>query len=131
MGILVTSFTSANYYQLIANLCVALLSGYAGFKLFRKNSRNFLPTYINLGLQVCAFDLGGFYFNYYGLGGVFLMLNWASDSYNWISASFNLGGSLIGYSNQYQLGFIQIDLLAIFFIWVLHRAQKAVLRFFR
>ncbi|MGI3062582.1 hypothetical protein [Vibrio alginolyticus] len=119
---LVFSYSILTTIEVIGSLFIALLNGVSGVALLKRASSYCFLSYLNIGLQVIAFGLGGIYFNYYGLGGVFLTIDWISDSYNWLSASFHLGGSLLEYSDQYELGFIQVDVLAIFYIWVIHKS---------
>ncbi|NGZ18999.1 hypothetical protein G6Z94_16970 [Vibrio aestuarianus] len=119
---LVLSFSGLSMLEVFASFFVIVLNALSGLVLYKRASKYYLLSYLNVGLQVFAFGFGGVYFNYYGVGGVFLTLDWVSDTFNWLSVSFNLGGSLLEYSNQYNLGFFQIDLLALFYIWVIRKS---------
>ncbi|CAH7440515.1 conserved membrane hypothetical protein [Vibrio chagasii] len=119
---LVLSNAGVTVLEIVALCFVILINVLSGVVLYKRLSRYYLLPYLNIGLQVIAFGVGGVYFNYYGVGGIFLTLDWMSDTYNWLSVSFNLGGSLLQYSSQYSLGFIQIDLLALLYIWVIRKS---------
>lgn len=119
---LVLSITNTSILVILITVLVILLNATAGITLFKRNTRFYYLSYLNQGLQVVSFGIGSLYYNYYGLGGVYLMIDWVSDAYNWFSASFNLGGAVFEYSSLYNLGFIQIDVLAIFFMWVISQS---------
>ncbi|MDF2156153.1 hypothetical protein [Vibrio sp. CAU 1672] len=119
---LVLSFSGLSMLEVVASFFVIILNTLSGLILYKRASTYYVLPYLNIGLQVFAFGFGGVYFNYYGIGGIFLTLDWVSDTFNWLSVSFNLGGSLLEYSNQYNLGFFQIDLLALFYIWVIRKS---------
>lgn len=119
---LVLSNAEVTVLEIVALCFVILINVLSGVVLYKRLSRYYLLPYLNIGLQVIAFGVGGVYYNYYGIGGIFLTLDWVSDTYNWLSVSFNLGGSLLQYSSQYSLGFIQIDLLALLYIWVIRKS---------
>ncbi|MBQ4810292.1 hypothetical protein J8M20_03045 [Pseudoalteromonas luteoviolacea] len=119
---LVLSNAGMTALDIVTSCFVILLNVLSGVVLYKRLSRYYLLPYFNIGLQVFAFGLGGVYFNYYGLGGIFLTLDWVSETYNWLLASFTLGGSLLEYSSQNNLGFIQIDLLALLYIWVIRKS---------
>ncbi|MGD8174122.1 hypothetical protein ACQEXU_20975 [Vibrio sp. TRT 21S02] len=120
--ILVLSISGMTALQLLSSCFVILVNALSGLVLYKRMTRYYMLPYLNVGLQIFAFGLGGVYFNYYGVGGVFLTLDWVSDTYNWFSASFNVGGSLLEFSNQHSLGFVRVDLLAMFYIWVIRKS---------
>ncbi|NRF17434.1 hypothetical protein [Vibrio coralliilyticus] len=119
---LVLSFSGLSVLEVVASVFVIVLNALSGLVLYKRATTYYLLPYLNVGLQVFAFGFGSVYFNYYGVGGVFLTLDWVSDTFNWLSVSFYLGGSLLEYSNQYNLGFFQIDLSALFYIWVIRKS---------
>ncbi|TMX48020.1 hypothetical protein [Vibrio alginolyticus] len=123
---LVLSFSGLSMLEVVASFFVIILNTLSGMILYKRASKYYVLPYLNIGLQVFAFGFGGVYFNYYGIGGIFLTLDWVSDTFNWLSVSFNLGGSLLEYSNQYDLGFFQIDLLALFYIWVIRKSLAKI-----
>ncbi|TOH55389.1 hypothetical protein CGI77_22920 [Vibrio parahaemolyticus] len=119
---LIISIPGMTALQIVSSCFVILLNVFSGVVLYKRATSYYLFSYLNVGLQIFAFGFGGLYFNYYGVGGIFLTLDWVNDTYNWFSASFNVGGSLLEYSNKYNLGFIQVDLLAMFYIWVIRKS---------
>ncbi|PML75659.1 hypothetical protein [Enterovibrio norvegicus] len=121
---LVLSLSNTPGIVIFVTTLVIALNATAGLTLLKRKSQFYVLSYLNQGLQVFSFGIGTFYYNYYGLGGVFLMVDWVNESFNWISASFNLGGSVFEFSNQYSLGFIQIDILAIFIIWLISKCDS-------
>ncbi|MDE1221782.1 hypothetical protein HGG78_18745 [Vibrio aestuarianus] len=123
---LVLLFSGLSMLEVVASFFVIILNTLSGLILYKRASTYYVLPYLNIGLQVFAFGFGGVYFNYYGIGGIFLTLDWVSDTFNWLSVSFNLGGSLLEYSNQYNLGFFQIDLLALFYIWVIRKSISTI-----
>lgn len=125
---LVLSVSGLTGFQIVSSCFVILLNVLSGLVLYKRATRYYLLSYLNVGLQIFAFGFGGLYFNYYGVGGIFLTLDWVSDTYRWFSASFNVGGSLLEYSNKYNLGFIQVDLLALFYIWVIRKSLSQTSR---
>ncbi|HCG7063116.1 TPA: hypothetical protein NJ352_004535 [Vibrio parahaemolyticus] len=123
---LVLSLPTLTMANIGMSIFIVLLNGIAGITLIKRLPKGYLLSFVNLGLQVFSFGAGHFYFNYYGLGGVFLALDWVSDTYNWFSASFNLGGSLFELSTQSEHGFLQVDLLAILYLWVVSKASSKI-----
>ncbi|KOO13206.1 hypothetical protein AKJ18_19780 [Vibrio xuii] len=123
---LVLSFSGLSVLDVVASFFVIIFNTLSGMVLYKRASTYYVLPYLNIGLQVFAFGFGGVYFNYYGIGGIFLTLDWVSDTFNWLSVSFNLGGSLLEYSNQNDLGFFQIDLLALFYIWVIQKSLAKI-----
>lgn len=119
---LVLSLSALAWIEITGSVLVFALNALSGIILYKRIEKYYLLPYINIGLQIFSFGLGGLYFNYYGVGGIFLTVDWVSDTHRWLSASFNLGGALFDFSNEYQLGFIQIDLLAIFYLWAIEKS---------
>ncbi|MGY5453205.1 hypothetical protein ACVFI8_20010 [Agarivorans sp. MS3-6] len=121
---LVLSISNTHGIVIFATALIIVLNATAGLTLLKRKSQFYILSYLNQGLQVFSFGMGTFYYNYYGLGGVFLMVDWVNETFNWISASFNLGGSVFEFSNEYSLGFVQIDILAIFIIWLISKCDS-------
>ncbi|EGQ9809219.1 hypothetical protein NV104_004453 [Vibrio parahaemolyticus] len=122
LSVLLLSISVLSALEVVTSISVVLLNALSGIILYRRATKYYAIPYLNVALQTFAFGLGGMYFNYYGLGGAFLTFDWISESYNWLSLSFNLGGSLLQFSNEVELGFIQIDVLAFFYIWVIKKS---------
>ncbi|MEZ8131994.1 hypothetical protein [Enterovibrio norvegicus] len=104
---------------------VAALNGISGFFVVKRNPKYYWLCYLNQGLQVVSFGVGGLYFNYFGLGGIFLTYDWVSPVYNWLQASFSIGGSVVSFSlNNEPNGYVQIDVLAIFYLLVIYKVMS-------
>ncbi|HHG3552585.1 TPA: hypothetical protein ACPV0H_004630 [Vibrio parahaemolyticus] len=73
--ILVLSLPTLTMANIGMSIFIVLLNGIAGITLIKRLPKGYLLSFVNLGLQVFSFGVGHFYFNYYGLGGVFLALD--------------------------------------------------------
>ncbi|CZF79271.1 hypothetical protein GCE9029_01367 [Grimontia celer] len=103
---------------------IAALNIAAGYSIVKRECKYFFLSYLNLGLQVCSFGIGGFYFNYYGLGGVFLTYDWVLPVYNFLEFGFSIGGNIASFSmGSDSNGFIQLDVLAILCLLIIYKVM--------
>ncbi|EOD77170.1 hypothetical protein D515_04525 [Grimontia indica] len=103
---------------------VAALNIAAGYTVVKRDHRYFFLSYLNIGLQVFSVGIGGFYFNYYGLGGVFLTYDWVLPVYNVVEFGFSLGGSIASFSSgNGSNGFVQLDVLAVLYLFIIHKVM--------
>ena len=105
-------------YVFISIVAVAL-NGTAGYLTVNKKSVGYTLSFINLSLQLVSINTESFLYSYNGLGGVFLGLG---DGIS-LNAAFSPGFSIAWGANT-GASYFGIDLLAIFFLFVLLNALK-------
>lgn len=104
--------------------CGILLIGLAfssGYFLLKKTSLGYNLSFVNQYLQLAYFSIGPYILNYSFLGGIYL--TFTHDFVVGISASFEPGFMFSTMAEQTE-GVVGLDLLALFFLFVIHSAYK-------
>jgi hypothetical protein len=102
---------------------IAIFNGFAGYRLLKRESYGYELSYINQILQILTINTGTLFFTYTGLGG--LLIGVGSNYDLFFSGSLlNTDFRFITADNITSDITIGIDLLALFFLGVLHSCKE-------
>ncbi|MDP5144231.1 hypothetical protein ORJ00_15900 [Rheinheimera baltica] len=110
---------SASLLSTSISIVAIVLNAVAGYTAVREMHDKYWISVLNQLLQVPSFAIGSIKAAYSGLGGLYLYINWTSDTQFGFSASFSPGFSFLKYKVSSPEQFLGIDILALIFLGAL------------